>query len=421
MAGAVAMLGSWGLSMAMAEKHRWAFASRFRRGAFGWRSQPAVQRVREAVSEVKKVARKDPVLAGEGAVLFLEKVSPALERVDSSSGAVGRAVNRAVEELARVIANAPADAMTRDRWLARLWQAHADDRIPYIEVLADYWGGLCGSRRAASEWADRLAGTVRAAWSPDAGQRGYFHGTSACLSALYRAERYEELAALLRLDRLLFWPYQRWGVQALAAMGRRAEAIRLAEWCRRQNAYDREIALVCEGILLSSGLADEAYERYAIAANQHTSYLATFRAVVDKYPHKQPADVLRDLVESTPGQEGRWFAAAKDAELYDAAIALARRAPCDPRTLTRAARDCAEKEPASAVEAGMLALHWLVQGYGYEITGTDVWAAYIQTMHAAERLGCGDAVRERVRQLVAAETVGDRFVTRILGGEVGVV
>jgi hypothetical protein len=48
--------------------------------------------VKEAVSEIKKVARKDPLLGGEGAVLLLEKVSPALEHVDSSSGAIGRAV-----------------------------------------------------------------------------------------------------------------------------------------------------------------------------------------------------------------------------------------------------------------------------------------------------------------------------------------
>ena len=77
--------------------HRWAFAPRFRRHAFGWRSQPAVQRVRQAVAEVQKVAKKDPALAAGGAVLFLEKVSPALERVDSSSGAIGTAVNHAID------------------------------------------------------------------------------------------------------------------------------------------------------------------------------------------------------------------------------------------------------------------------------------------------------------------------------------
>ncbi len=40
---------------------------------------------------------------------FLEKVSPALEQVDSSSGAIGTAVNRAIEELASIIAKAQVD------------------------------------------------------------------------------------------------------------------------------------------------------------------------------------------------------------------------------------------------------------------------------------------------------------------------
>jgi hypothetical protein len=130
----------------MADRHRWVFASRFRRGAFGWRPQPAIQRVGEAVAEIKKVARTDPVLGGDGAVVFLEKVSPALEHVDSSSGAIGAAVNRAVKDLAQIIAAAPADTMTRDQWLARLWKAHELDHIPYIEILGECWGELCGSQ-----------------------------------------------------------------------------------------------------------------------------------------------------------------------------------------------------------------------------------------------------------------------------------
>lgn len=76
----------------------WEFKPRFRRGAFGWESQPAIVRVREAVTEIRKVARRDPLLAVEGAVLFLTRVSPALEHVDGSSGAIGSTVNRAVEE-----------------------------------------------------------------------------------------------------------------------------------------------------------------------------------------------------------------------------------------------------------------------------------------------------------------------------------
>ena len=52
--------------------------------------------------------------------------------------------------------------------------------------------------------------------------------------------------------------------------------------------------------------------------------------------------------------------------------------------LARAARDFREKGPAFATSAGLLSLHWLAQGYGYEITGADVWEAYRATLAAAE-------------------------------------
>ena len=129
--------------------HKWAFAPRFRRHAFGWRSQPAVQRVREATAEIQKVARIDPALAAAGAILFLEKVSPPLDQVDSSSGAIGTAVNHAIKACATIIAAAAVDDRTRDQWLDRLWEAHQNDAIPYIEQLADYWGELCARRASA--------------------------------------------------------------------------------------------------------------------------------------------------------------------------------------------------------------------------------------------------------------------------------
>jgi hypothetical protein len=66
--------------------HKWTFAARFRRGAFGWKSALPVQRLKEAITEIRQVARREPVLAADGAVSLLEKLSPALEQVDSSSG-----------------------------------------------------------------------------------------------------------------------------------------------------------------------------------------------------------------------------------------------------------------------------------------------------------------------------------------------
>jgi hypothetical protein len=396
--------------------HKWEFKARFRRHAFGWKSQPAIQRAKQAVSEIKKVARTDSVLAADGAVAFIERISPALERVDSSSGAIGSAVNNALAELVPIIANAPADVKTRDDWLERLWEAHQADEIPYIELLGDYWGDLCASKELAQHWADRLIGITRMALSPDPSLRGHFHGTSACLSALYRAERYPEIVELVAGDRII-WPYKRWAVKALAAMGRKSEAIEYAESCRSPWASDGDIDALCEEILLSSGLVDAAYERYGVRAHRGGTYLATFRAVAKAYPHKNPTDILADLVKTTPGDEGKWFAAAKEAGLYDEALDLARRTPCDPKTLTRAARDLAAERPAFAVQAGLIALHWLVQGYGYEITGADVRAAYDSTVSAAEKNGTAAEVRSRIKQLVAERRGG--FVAQILGRDLG--
>ncbi len=403
--------------MAKASPHKWEFRARFRRHAFGWKSQPAIKRIKEAVSEIKKVARKDKLPAAEGAVLFLEKVSPALEHVDSSSGSIGTAVNNAIAAFVDIIATAPADESTREKWLRRLFDAHAADQIPYIERLADYWGDLCASPEIASRWADELIGITRMALSPDKNLRGHFHGTSACLASLYAAGRYDDLLDLLKDES--FWPYKRWAVKALAAQGKKAEAIRLAESSRSPWASDLDIDQLCEEMLLSSGLVDEAYERYGLRANRAATYAAWFRAVAKKYPHKKPAEILDDLARETPGEEGKWFAAAKDAKLFDEAIALANRTPCSPQTLTRAARDFEAKKPEFAVEAGMAALYWLVEGYGYEVTGLDVLNAYSHTMKAAEHAGCAEQTRGRSHDLVSRESFGERFVTKVLGRHLG--
>ena len=119
----------------------------------------------------------------------------------------------------------------------------------------------------------------------------------------------------------------------------------------------------------------------------------------------------------TPGEEGKWFAAAKSAGLFPEAIALAIRDPCSQQTLTRAARDFAEKNPPFALEAGMAALHWLVEGYGYEVTSVHVHDAHAHAMIAARNAGPAEETKQRIRELVSKETFGDRFVTKILGRE----
>ena len=179
------------------------------------------------------------------------------------------------------------------------------------------------------------------------------------------------------------------------------------------------MARLCEELLLADGSLDEAYRRYAIMANGKGTYPATFRAIVKKYPHKQPRKILMDLAASSPGEEGKWFAAAKSAGLYPEAVELAGSSPCDPKTLTRGARDMAELEPLFALEAGMTALKWLVAGYGYDVTGGDVLAAYSSTMKVAEAVDRKSETFARIRTLVGEEVSGECFVRKILGETLG--
>lgn len=404
-------------SMPKKTTYKWTFQPRFRRHAFGWRSQTPIKRIKESVSEIKKVARNDPVLAAEGAILFLEKISPAIEQVDSSSGAIGTAVNNAIAALVPVIAKADVDLKIRNKWLERLWDAVQEDGIPYIELLPDYWGELCVAPDIASDWADQFIEGVRHTWNSDG--HGCFKGTTACFGALLQAERYQEVMDLLALAPYSWWHDRQWGVKALVAMGKKSEALQYAEDSQGLNNNPASTASACEEILLSSDMADEAYKRYAIQANQKTTYLATFRAIAKKYPNKDKATILNDLVASTPAEEGKWFAAAKSVGLFDQAIELANRTPCEPKTLTRAAKDMVNSEPHFAMSAGLTALRWLIAGYGYEITSMDVIAAYDHTLKASEILGNQDKVIKVIRDMLGEETENGRFVHNILSHRLG--
>jgi hypothetical protein len=233
------------------------------------------------------------------------------------------------------------------------------------------------------------------------------------------ADRNEELLELLKLMPYKAWHYRKWGVKALSAMGKRAEALQYAEDSGGKNESPFEIARGCEEILLTDGSVEDAYHRYALEANRKATNLATFRAIVQKYPNKNPRDILIDLAASSPGEEGKWFAAAKSAGFYPEALELANRSPCDPKTLTRAVRDMAENDSLFAVEIGITAFKWLVAGYGYDVTGDDVRSVYSHTMRAAEVAQLKNETFERIRTLVAGEVYGERFVTKILGLTLG--
>jgi len=403
--------------MKKTKPHKWTFTTRFRRNAFGWKgSRLACQRIKEAVSEIKKVARKDPILGAEGAIKFMEKLWPALQHVDSSSGALGTAVCNAMGVLVGIVIEAPVDEKTRSKWLDRLWEAFNDDGVGFLDVLGERWGEVCGSAQVASQWADELKPLVQATWEETKqGAFSYFRGTDACLSCLLATGRHRKLLDLIGLAPRISWHNRRYGVRALVAMGKKGEAIKYAKASCGLNDNPAEIDLVCEAILLSSGLYDEAYQQYGITANLGGTNLATFRNIAKKYPMKEKSQILQDLIKSTPGAEGKWFAAAKSSGMLPLALKIAHQSPCEPKTLNRAARDYLDKDPRFALGVAMASLHWLSQGWGYEITGSDVHSAFHYAIKAAQNLGLEEQVHRDIKKMVAQDTSPGMFMKDILG------
>ena len=389
----------------MTKAHKWQFAAKFRARAFGWRaSRLAAQRLKEALSEIRKVGRHDPVLAAEGAIRLIERLWPALEQIDTSSGLLGGVVNAAVHELIEHPIKAEVDATTREQWLERLWVAFQEDGVDYTIEVADRWGELCGSDELRQKWLTELLPALRASWF--AGKKAmYFRGESACLSCLLGLGRQQELLDLIGRSSSHLWQTRRFGVKALLALGRHQEAIRYAEASRGVYSswvVDQE----CEGILLSLGKRQEAYSRYGLSANQKTTGVATFRALTEKYPEKPPREILDDLIRLSPGAEGKWFATARQLGFLDLAVKLAQSSPCDPRTLNRAAKDLMTEHPAAALAIALASLHWMCKGCGYELSGIDVYSATASAMKAAEALGKS----EETAQQIATRTRSHPFV-----------
>lgn len=206
------------------------------------------------------MARTDPALAGEGAVLLLEKLSPAINQIDSSSGALGNATNGVVERMVPLIAAAPVPRRVREKWLDRLLDAIENDDPPYIESLGEHWGALCVDPMLASHWADQLLPLVRHVLADRrSGSYCYSKSGTLCYSALFHAGRFDDLLAVLALDPKPYWHDQQWAAKALAARGDVDGAVNLMEGLRSRYAPDMALSAVAEQLLLDAGRVDEAY------------------------------------------------------------------------------------------------------------------------------------------------------------------
>jgi hypothetical protein len=392
-----------GAGKTMAEKYSWKFKPKMRARSYGWQgTQKAVSRLKEAVSEIKVVARKDPVLAGEGVVCLMERIWPAFEHIDTSSGALGGAIYRTLNMMIPILVKAPADQRTRAKWLKRLVQAFEDDGVDYLAPVEERFGEIAVYPDLIKQYADDRLEFIKMAWSQ--GDRfGFVHGTSICLSCLLEAGRHEELMALLGLRPSRNWYEDKFGMQSLLRQGRIEDALAFAE---QMLAGDRptyshgEIAQFCEGLLLQLGRSDEAYRVYGLPNATGTTYLGTYRSLVKRYPERDTRAILIDLMEEH-GASGKWFAAAKDAGHLDIALDCAAQSSVEPATLIRAARDFQEKNPRFAATVALQAVSHLLGGRGYEPTRTDVEDAMRYLHQAACKIDAVGWAKQSVQRLLA--------------------
>ena len=107
----------------------------------------------------------------------MERLWPALEHIDTSSGALGGAVHRTLDALIPILISAPADVMTRSAWLERLFQAVLDDGVQYLAPVEDHWGEIAVYPELMIEYAERLCALIWRVWV-DEPPGGHVIGTS---------------------------------------------------------------------------------------------------------------------------------------------------------------------------------------------------------------------------------------------------
>ena len=178
---------------------------------------------------------------------------------------------------------------------------------------------------------------------------------------------------------------------------------------------ETSIARFAEEELIKAGRLAEAFNQYALLANQANTHLATFRALAKKHPEVAKHQLLNHLIASTPGEPSKWFATAKTLKLFDQATRLAWASPCNPKTLNRAARDHVKTQPDFAMQCALASLHWMTMGYGYELTGMDVLEANRFAIEAAAETRQTQQARASIEQVLASDRPMAAWMKRALG------
>ena len=401
--------------MARKPTHKWAFRPGMRAGAFGWRgSTKAAERLKSASAEIMALRRTDPVTAAEGVVVLAERIWPAFEPIDTSSGALGTAVRRTLDKLLPVLIDASADEKTRAEWLERLRTAILDDGVDYLAPFSDRFGEIAAFPALMIAHADRDLDLIHFAWS-DHARYSHIPTATLTLSCLLEAGRYDDLLALLAVKKTRLWFDEKFGAEALRRQGREDEALARAEALLagdRQPWGHGDIARFCEGILVWQGKPDEAYRRFGLPSATGNTWLAMWRDLVKRYPERDGRAVLEDLI-ALHGRKGKWFAAAKTAGYLDIALDCAADFEAAPATLLRAARDFTEKEPAFAAQVALHAITHLLADRGFETSPLDIDEAVSHLIAASRRIDRSAWALGELHRLAQRKNQNDLLTQRL--------
>jgi hypothetical protein len=390
--------------MAKQVKHKWAFKAGMRARSYNWKSSAkAIARLKSTVSEIKAVNRSDPAAAAEGVIALAERIWPAFEHIDTSSGALGSAVNGTLETLIPILIAAPADVATRAKWLDRLRQAIQDDGVDYLFPFSEHFGEIAKFPKLMNQHADLDLDIIRHAWS-DWAQFSYITTATLTLSCLLEAERYDDLTEVLALQKSRSWSDERFAAQALLRQGRDDEALAFAQVmldAGHQSYNYAEICKFCEDLLVRQGKAGDAYSRFGLPTAAGNTYLSMWRSLFKRYPDRDPRSILEDLM-GLYDAKGKWFATAKTAGFLDIALDCAADTAVEPATLIRAARDFTTKDPTFAAMVALQAIAHLLAGRGYEAIPSDLDAAASHLLAATTKLDQVGWALQTLRRLEAS-------------------
>jgi hypothetical protein len=283
-----------------------------------------------------------------------------------------------------------------------------EENYGYYDSLSEQWVALCSESEIMTCWADTFLPTVNTIFSSNK-PGGYFKGTETCLACLFETGRYDEIIEIVQKKANPLFNFKKYVIKVIVARGDLEKALSMLDEYLKDSNTLYQAAHLGEQLLIEAGRSEEAYKRYTLKLPFQTTGLATLSAIRKKYPAISPQRILSDLIDAEPGNERRYFAAARKIGMIELALEIAEKFNVEPKTLTTACKDYLEKDANLALRFGMMALQSYSSGYGYEPEYSDIQKCYDLVSMAAERVDKKKEISDCVDKMVQ----NDRSVKKL--------